>query len=81
MRGLDSTWDLLSGRGEEAEGPQPVVDGHHDDVLVHPDVWPVLLVGVGPHHQGPAVDPVHHRGLLLALKKLLCNNQSDLRIT
>ena len=65
--------ELLSCRGEEAEGPQPIVDGHDDDVPVHPDVGAVLIVGVGPHHQGPAVDPEEDRGLLLALNELLWN--------
>ena len=54
--------DLLTGGGEEAEGPQPVVDGDQDHATVHEVLRPVVPRGPGAGGEGSAVDPDHDRG-------------------
>ena len=53
--------DLLGAEGEEAQGPQPVVDGDQDDLVDHPEVRPKPAGGPAAEHEGPAMEPDGHR--------------------
>ena len=59
--------DLLLPQGEVAQGPQPVVDGHHDDVVGHPVLRPEAVRSAVPGDEPSAMDPDHDREEVLRL--------------
>ena len=51
--------DLLLPQGEVAQGPQPVVDGDHDDVVGDPVLRPEAVRSAVPGDEPPAMYPDH----------------------